>query len=344
MLSQVYSKSNIMNSSSLRATSRSVVFDRLLPMLAKRAETGETVDVFKLSYAHSMDSSMAFQFGLKLGSNFLLELEQREWYMGAFFARRKWYFWYNHFPVLIERLLRVGFHFVPKWITVASNQVAYWILQKCDQAEEILANEETLALGNEPTTYAQERAALRKLSHDSDGSAAKDYPYRWELASEMFDHSAAAMETSGDTLTYVFYELTLRMALQSTLREDLLQLDPPLVFPFPRQEIELPEFKAVDNIPLLGAILQGTLRRWPAVPGGQPRVTPPAFCSLAGYDRIPPNVKVHSSANVLHRNPGTFPDPERWDPNRWLDASEKQANEMSRWFWAWSSGGVSIHR
>lgn len=334
MLSQVYSKSNIMKTASLRVTARNVLFDRLLPLLVESADAGEAVCVFKLSYAYSMDSFMAFQFGLKLGSNFLLDPMERDWYMDAFFGRREWYFWFDHFPGLIEGLRRLGVHVVPKWISAANEEAANWTLRKCDRAEEMLASGEDLASGDEPSIYAQERAALRTSGSIPES---KNYPYSWELASEMFDHSAAAMETSGDTLTYVFYELSRRPELQKELRENLLQLDPPLRYPL---EGDLPDFKVVDAMPLLSAILQETLRRWPAVPGGQPRVTPPPGCSLAGYDDIPANVKVHSSANVLHRNPDVFLDPEEWNPDRWFRASEKQASEMNRWFWAWSSGGM----
>ena len=75
------------------------------------------------------------------------------------------------------------------------------------------------------------------------------------------------------------------------------------------------------------------------IPGGQPRVTPYPSCSLAGYDNIPPNVKVHSAAGVIHRNPEVFPEPYKWEPNRWLHASDSQIKEMNHWFWAFGSGG-----
>ncbi|KAK4505818.1 hypothetical protein PRZ48_003783 [Zasmidium cellare] len=339
MLSSVYSKSSIMSSANLRVTSRIILFDRLLPQLVKSAEDGKAVDMFKLSYAYSMDSFMAFQFGLKLGSNFLQDTRERDWYMNAFFGRRKWYFWSDNFSGLVGGLLKMGVHLVPKWITVANEEQADWVLKKCDQAEEMIASGQGIATGDEPTPFIQERAAMRKAGGD-DKSDSKDYPYRWELASEMYDHSAAAMETSGDTLTYVFYELSRHPELQKKLRDELLQLDPPLRYTVDG-EVDLPEFKALDNIPLLSAILQETLRRWTPVPGGQPRVTPSPVCSLAGYDNIPPGVKVHSSAGVLHRNPNVFPNPEEWNPDRWLEASDKQTSEMSRWFWAWSSGGTT---
>lgn len=201
MLSQVYSKSSIMNSATLRATSRSIIHDRLVPQLVESAEMGKTVDVFKLSYAYSMDSFMAFQFGLELGSNFLLDTRERDWYMDGFFGRRQWYFWLDNFPGLIDGLLRIGIHFVPKRITIVSNEMADWILRKCDQAEEMLDSEGSLDAGYEPTLYASGRAAFDK---STEGREPNGNLYRWELASEMYDHSAAAMETSGDTLTYVF--------------------------------------------------------------------------------------------------------------------------------------------
>lgn len=166
------------------------------------------------------------------------------------------------------------------------------------------------------------------------------YPRRLEIASDMLCHSAAAIETSGDTLTYLYYELSLRPALQAQLRAELLTLANPPLYPLPEgQEIVLPDFKTVDNLPLLDAVLQETLRIWTAVPGGQPRVTPSPSCTLVGYSGIPAGVRVQASAYALHRNPEVFPDPEEWKPERWLDAEPKQLAEMKRWFWAFSSGG-----
>lgn len=105
--------------------------------------------------------------------------------------------------------------------------------------------------------------------------------------------------------------------------------------------------KEIERLPVLHAVMMETLRLHAAIPGQQPRVTPdsPAKTSLgdpeAGrvYTGLPPGVRVQSQAWSLHRNPDVFPEPDAWDPARWLDADEAQQREMARWFWAFGSGG-----
>ena len=104
---------------------------------------------------------------------------------------------------------------------------------------------------------------------------------------------------------------------------------------------ELPPPKSIDNLPLLEAIVTETLRLHAPIPGIQPRVTPKPSCSLAGYDNIPAGIRVNAQAYSLHRNPQVFPDPESWQPKRWLkeENSLEELEERRRWFWAFGSGG-----
>ncbi|KAF2100965.1 cytochrome P450 [Rhizodiscina lignyota] len=340
MLSSVYSKSTVLSSPTIRETTKTMLFERLLPIFQHSVETGQSVEVHSLSYAYAMDSFMAYQFGLSLGSNFVQDVEKRKWYMHNFFSRRPYLFWPDNLPGLTSALQKIGIRLIPKWCDDATEDLASWNLEICDQAEKKLAAETDIPPGDYPVIYATERAQFMKADGKERPLNGQSYPPRLELASDAYDHNAAAHETSGDTLTWVYYEMSRNPSLQKQLREELLSLDPPINFP-PEDpsNIVLPDFKAVDNLPLLGAILQETLRIWTAVPGAQPRLTPYPSCSLAGYDNIPPNVRVQSYASVLHRNPEVFPDPEAWKPERWLKTSPEQLAEMKRWFWAFGSGG-----
>lgn len=217
-----------------------------------------------------------------------------------------------------------------------------WQIEICDKAEGLISSNPAIASadpGNYPAIFATERAQFQKV----DGKAwqtmspGQPYPRRLEIASDMYNHNAAAHETSGDTLAYVFYELSRRANIQTALRAELQTLNPPIAFPSATPT--LPDPKAVDQLPLLDAILQETLCRWIAVPGPQFRRTPPEGCSLAGFDNIPGGVRVSCLAYSLHRNPNVFEDPLEWKPERWLEATPDKLKEMRRWFWAWGSGG-----
>jgi unspecific monooxygenase len=290
---------------------------------------------------------MAYQFGLSLGSNFIQNDSKRNWYLDNFFGRRPWIYWITEHPQLAALLLKAGVHIIPKWVDDSTEALESWQIDICDKAEGLLSTNPSIAStdpGNYPAVFATERAQFQK----SDGvnwktiSPGQKYPRRLEIASDMYDHNAAAHETSGDTLTYVYYELSKNPALQAELRKELLTLNSPIVFPSETPDtssVAFPDPKAVDQLPLLDAILQETLRRWVAVPGPQFRRTPAEGCSLAGYDNIPGGVRVSCLAYSLHRNPDVFASPLEWKPERWLHSSPDELKEMKRWFWAWGSGG-----
>ncbi|KAL3447279.1 hypothetical protein BJX65DRAFT_308336 [Aspergillus insuetus] len=71
VLSKVYSKSFAIKDPTRRLTTLSVLFDRLVSFIDKKAEACQPIKVFKLWYSYSLDSFTAHQFGLKLGSNAL---------------------------------------------------------------------------------------------------------------------------------------------------------------------------------------------------------------------------------------------------------------------------------
>lgn len=344
MLSNVYSKSSVLSSATTRETTKAILYDRFLPLLQESSDKGSSIEMLELSSAYSMDTFMAYQFGLALGSNLIQDLQKRKWYLHNFFIRRPYLFFITETPRLIEILSKVGLRLIPRWVDMATEALESWNLDICDKAEQMLSENSHISAVDYPAVYAQERTALRKAYQGKTQlyTPRKDqtYPFRYEIASDMYDHNAAAHETSGDTLTYVHYEMARNPVLQKRLREELLTLEPPVTYPAADpHNIQLPDFKAVDGLPLLDAILQETLRLWVAVPGAQPRVTPSPSCSLAGHDNIPANTKVQCYAFALHRNPEIYPEPDQWRPERWLDATPEKLAEMRRWFWAFGSGG-----
>lgn len=338
MLSHIYSKSYILSSPTTTATTKAVLFDRLMPIIKSAADANQSLEVLEILAAYSMDAFMTYQFGLSLGSNFLQNVEERKWYLKTFYARRPYLFWLTELPKFAARMGKIGIKLVPDWVETTTLDLEAWQMRICDNAEKLLSSEMQIAVEDEPLVYNWERNAFKKLDGKNAVLNGQAYPRRLEIASDMYDHNAAAHETSGDTLTYVFYELSKRPDLQDQLREELNSLSPPLKFPAVPDE--MPNAKAVDQLTLLDAILQETLRLWVAVPGGQPRVTPSPSCTLAGYENIPPGVRVQSQGYTMHRNPEVFPEPEEWIPERWLHATPEKLAEMRRWFWAWGSGGA----
>ncbi|KAF2720372.1 cytochrome P450 [Polychaeton citri CBS 116435] len=372
MMSNIYAKSTLQQSTSLRVASKVLLQERLLPRLEKLSETGDPVDWYEVVSAVTMDFVNAYIFGLKNGSDFLREPEKCSAFLKSYKDRQTYTFWPQELRGLTSFLQRIGLAWilVPKWVDEANAGIEKWVLEMCDNAERTLnaieegdEDESSTKAGNYPTVYAQMRGALLKEHSKSLDDSTLQLPVgetvrrqRLEIASEMLDHSMAGFDTSGITITYLTWELSRphNKRWQDKLRDEITGLDTPTPTP-----------KAIDSLPILNAILMETLRLHAAIPGNQPRVTP-AKATLGGspyfpaeiaaarikhtiapiYPDLPANVRVNAQAWSLHRNPHVFTEPEVWNPARWLpdsspdgESSDEQLKEMSRWFWAFGSGG-----
>ncbi|KAI9371521.1 cytochrome P450 [Aspergillus egyptiacus] len=341
MLSNIYSKSFLQSSPHLRLISKTVVFDRLLPILQKAAISGMETDVHDLNQGLTMDFVSAYLFGLDNGTNFLQNEEYRREMLRLYQCRKPFEFYHQEVPDLLAWLKAIGIRLIPKWCDNANEILDSWGLELCDKAE---ASVDSTDPRVEPVVYKHLKQAMTKQAPLTTQHQEQQLRYieqqRLDIACEMYDHLTAGHETSAVGLTYLLWELSRHPALQEDLRNELLTLEPKLIYP-PSESAELPSPKSIDSLPLLEAILTETLRLHASIPGIQPRVTPYPTCMLAGYDNIPANTRVNAQAYSLHRNADVFPDPESWQPNRWLKDCNSSADleERRRWFWAFGSGG-----
>ena len=314
-----------------------MIFTRLLPLLEKAAVNQEPLDALELNFASTMDFIMAYIFGSVNGTNFIGDMKTRQRWLGIYQSRRPFRFWDAELPTLKMVSKKLGFPIVPSWVASASQDLEASTLQHCKAAEKSEAGSKSDltkdSSGTAPMVYRQLSNSIQTDS--TDNSHSKEL----QIATELHDHLAAGHETSGITLTYLFYELSRNPSLQASLRTELLSLSPTLEYPSPQSNPDVPNPRTIDSLPLLHACLMETLRIHAAIPGPQPRITPFPPESLAGSPPLPPGVRVSAQPYSLHRNAHVFPDPEVWKPARWLDSNEERRAEMGRWFWAFGSGG-----
>lgn len=329
--------------------SRCLIYQRLLPKLARFASLQQEVAMGRLFGCVFMDFTTVYQFGLRSGSNFIENDEFANWWLELYESRKKFTFWPQEMPGLTGALAKIKVRLSPAWVASANTKLEKWCLDMCDAAE---AYEGAVKKGltqelpqDVPVVYRQLKHGLEKQSENPAAlPLSRRAPINLQIASELFDQGAAGHETSNITLTFLFYELAKQFELQHRLREESLTLKPAVRLDSSsctgsaKGLGELPSPKDIDALPLLNAVLMETLRLHAAIPGPQPRVTPSkSGVTLGGYKDLPGNVRVSCNAHCLHRNPEVFPEPEAWKPERWLD--EKGAGERSRWFWAFGSGG-----
>ncbi len=337
IISNVYSKSYLQNSPEVHQISKVMIFERLLPLLDEVASNKQSLDVLELNFSSTMDFIIAFIFGVQNGTNFIQNLSERQHWLSVYQSRRPFRFWAGELPDVQSFFKRIGINIVPKLVNAASKELENWTLAKCEAAslstKSSRAESSNHQAWTDPIVYNQLSTSLQTPSTKETWP----HPLSLSIATELHDHLAAGHETSGITLTYLFHELSLRPNLQKQLRSELLTLSPSLLYKDPSADIPAP--RTIDALPLLHACLMETLRIHAAIPGPQPRITPPTPTSLAGSPPLPPGIRVSAQAYTLHRNANIFPNPEAWKPERWLEASEEKKAEMGRWFWAFGSGG-----
>jgi hypothetical protein len=98
----------------------------------------------------------------------------------------------------------------------------------------------------------------------------------------------AGTDTTGNTFSYMFFELARHPEWQEKLHQELDKID----------FIGVPAHSNVSQLPILDALIHETLRVWPASPASLPRVTPIGGGVIDGV-RVPENVS--QTKPILYR-------------------------------------------
>lgn len=346
MLSNVYAKSIVQSSAALHGVTEVLLCHRMLPRL--HGSKGEAVEAYELFSGVAMDAITGYCFGLRQSSNFLENSERCKRWVVDYKARQDYMFWPQEMPGLtaFAKIWGVKHWLVPKWVDVANENIASWVLSLCDKAEEAHGQRDSADARDRATVFNQMRSMVKKSNGDKiDSPLAPDE--RLEIASELLDEVLAGFDTTGITMTYLAWQLSkpenkeIQQALQTELRENQATYHPATD---DGTVADCPDFKTLDNLPLLHAVVMESLRLHAAIPGCQPRITPegaeigPPGSSIKG---LPANVRVNSYGYSLHLNEDVFPEPGEWQPQRWLDGHGEidGGGEKARWFWAFGSGG-----
>ena len=356
MFANIYSKSALQSSAVIRELSQAIFIERLLQVIDSAARGGTPLNMLDYGSAVYSDFTTAFVFGIQSGSNFVQDKKSRSRWLATKKIMAETPFWTVGFPPGVTSFLtKLGINLENPQTNSAMEEIKDMYLNMLQTAETLSDSSQMSRAENknqkwtEPVVYKQLLNQLQSSGEKPPTCAHPESHLRLTMASELMDHLVAGTETSGWTLAYLMHELSQRPHLQSSLREELLSLSPPLLYPVRAPDNDdstareaLPSSRAIDALPLLDAILLETLRLHAPVAGSQPRVTPsnnPQFpTSVLGCPNMPPGIRVSAQAYSLHRNPEVFPDPERWKPERWLETSQEKRGEMIRWFWAFGSG------
>ncbi|KAJ6120464.1 hypothetical protein N7523_004744 [Penicillium sp. IBT 18751x] len=137
-----------------------------------------------------------------------------------------------------------------------------------------------------------------------------------EVAIEAGNLIIAGSDTTAVTLTYLIWAILSQPSLRLQIEEELISL---------RDEYNEAD---LESLPILNATITETLRLYGAAPGSLPRTVPEGGVTLAGF-YIPAGITVSTQSYTIHRDPMLFPNPDKFDPARWLPG-ERQASEQAR--------------
>jgi cytochrome P450 len=128
-----------------------------------------------------------------------------------------------------------------------------------------------------------------------DGTPVDDH----EVVGQLLSLVSAGHETTGMALQWALYELHRDEAILSRLRA----------------ELDGAGLDAVPRLPWLSAVCDETLRLWPLFPGVARKLTRPL--EVCGFT-VPAGQGVVAAIHLAHRRPETFPEPDRFRPERFL--------------------------
>jgi len=298
ILATAYSNSTVSRSTALRE-----VAEETLPVLLHGFEGRREVEVWSRFVELAMDFVTAFLFTRELGSRFL-EGEDKE-ILRRYHCRR------GYFAVSSELPCLVGW-VVPNWVHEANEKIEAWCYRLCDARREKWEGKEKCVLD-------------RFLS-----AGLRDDPS--QVASEMLDHIGAGHETTALALSFTLAAMSKRPELQRQLRRSLGPLlEERNGWYLPRLQED--GYKALEDHPLLNAVIKESLRLYAPIPGSQPRVVPRDMEILGHF--VLAGTTVSSQAWTLHRDPTIWSnDVEEFLPERWLEG-----RGVEKAWWAFGSGG-----
>ncbi|KAH8680004.1 cytochrome P450 [Tricladium varicosporioides] len=133
----------------------------------------------------------------------------------------------------------------------------------------------------------------------------KDGLTDYQVAYEAGGFIVAGSGTTAITLTYLVWAVLNDYQVQRQLEEEVAKL-----------ELGFTDSK-LGNLPYLNATIEETLRLYGAAPGSLPRRPPKGGAILGGYF-IPEGTTVSSQAYTLHRDGNVYPNPEIFNPSRFI--------------------------
>ncbi|PVI05615.1 putative flavonoid 3-hydroxylase [Periconia macrospinosa] len=149
------------------------------------------------------------------------------------------------------------------------------------------------------------------------------------MADEAFTLIAAGGEGTGRAICIgLFYVLSDKSSIMPPLMEELLSVMP--------EKSSKPSMRALEKLPLLTGIVKETLRIAGLLATRLPLIDPHEALRYGEWC-IPPGTPVSMSQRDVFLDPTIFPDPNKFDPTRWLP-SNPELQHLNQHFYPFGRG------
>nr|QYA71957.1 cytochrome P450 [Anoplophora glabripennis] len=135
-----------------------------------------------------------------------------------------------------------------------------------------------------------------------------------ELVAQVFLFFIAGFETSSMTTSMTLFELSNNQKLQEKLRREILEV-------LKKHDNKI-TYDAVTEMKYLGQAIDETLRIWPSVQT-LTRVCTKDYIFKNSDVTVDKGTPLMISVTGLHHDPEYWPDPDRWDPDRFSEENKQ---------------------
>ena len=132
-----------------------------------------------------------------------------------------------------------------------------------------------------------------------------------------------ANDTNSTFISHLFYELSHNVDVQQRLQAEIDE-----AFERENPEGTMLEYSTIQGLQYMGMVIQETLRRYPPV-GGVPRTCTKEYTFPGTTVTIPAGTEVHIPVVGFHFDQDIFPDPQKFDPERFTPDTKAARHPMA---------------
>jgi len=161
------------------------------------------------------------------------------------------------------------------------------------------------------------RTIVHEILESNLPPAEKIFP---RVFTEVASVSSAGYETTASVLRLIIFHIFSNTEILQRLRAELT--------PVSTRDLDRIELKALERLPYLTSVLMEGMRLSPAIASRMARIAPDRELMYEDW-RIPPGTPVGMTTLLMHTDESLYPDPMRFNPDRWMDTSARKKMEKT---------------